>query len=262
MERKRLKFIGCEVVCREACYLTALSPHRIDVEFLRKGLHDLETADMLAKVQATVDAADSDGEYEAIVLGYGRCNDGLVGLTARQTPLVIPLAHDCITLFFGSREAYQAYFDEHPGTYYKTSGWMEREDAWGGQEGYAEPAYGQRGVIAKLGLAQSYESLVEQYGEENAAFIAESMGDWTKNYTRYLYLKMGVCTEDDYIEQIRQDAKDKGWEFELRDGSLGLLEKLLFGQWDDDFLIVPPGGVITSRNDAAALDVKMPDQDA
>ena len=206
MERKRLKFIGCEVVYREVCYLTAMTPHRVDVEFLRKGLHDLETADMLAKVQATVDAAEADGGYDAILLGYGRCNDGLVGLTARQTPLVIPRAHDCITLFFGSRQAYQEYFDQHPGTYYKTSGWMEREGAWEGEEGYAEPAYGQTGVMANLGLAQSREALVEQYGEEDADFIVESMGGWLDHYTRYLYLKMGPWPEEDYIEQTRQES--------------------------------------------------------
>ena len=162
MERKRLKFIGCEVIYREACFLTAMTPHRVDVEFLKKGLHDLETHDMLAKVQSVVDEADRCGEYEAILLGYGRCNDGVVGLQAREIPLVIPKAHDCITFFFGSRQAYQAYFDAHPGTYYKTSGWMEREGAWEGQEGYAKPAYGQEGVIANLGLAQSHEAMIEK----------------------------------------------------------------------------------------------------
>ena len=255
MERKRLKFIGCEVVYREACFLAAMTPHRVDVEFLKKGLHDLETGDMLAKVQSVVDDASSHGDYEAILLGYGRCNDGVVGLTAREIPLVIPKAHDCITLFFGSREAYQAYFDEHPGTYYKTSGWMEREDAWGGQEGYAKPAYGQEGVIANLGLAQSHEALVEKYGEENAAFIAEMMGDWTKNYTRHLYLKMGIWPEEDYIEQVKEAAAEKGWEFELRDGDMGLLKKLFFGDWDDDFLIIGPGQTVVARNDSDALDV-------
>ena len=259
MERKRLKFIGCEVIYREACYLTALSPHRIDVEFLRKGLHDLETPDMLGKIQATVDAADAEGDYDAILLGYGRCNDGVVGLTARQAPLVIPRVHDCIALFFGSREAYQAYFDTHPGTYYKTTGWVEREDAWEGEEGYAKPAYGQPGVMANLGLTQSHEELVEKYGEENAAFIAESTGGWLEQYSRYLYLKMGVWPEEDYIEQIRQDSAERGWEFELREGSLAMLEKLMFGQWDDDFLVVPPGGRIIARNDATALAWEIPE---
>lgn len=114
---RRFKFIGCEIIHREACRLAATSPHIVDLEFLRKGLHDLETPTMVAKVQAAIDAVDAAAGYEAILLGYARCNDGLVGVTARSIPLVIPRGHDCITFFFGSRASYQHYFDQHPGTY-------------------------------------------------------------------------------------------------------------------------------------------------
>jgi len=86
---RRLKFIGCEIIYREACALAASGPHRVDVEFLLKGLHDLPREDMLAKIQAVVDAANPEVGYEAVLLGYARCNDGLVGLKARQIPLVI-----------------------------------------------------------------------------------------------------------------------------------------------------------------------------
>jgi hypothetical protein len=178
---------------------------------------------------------------------------------AREIPLVIPKAHDCITFFFGSRNAYREYFDAHPGTYYMTSGWAERDTAGEGEDGYTRPAYGQTGVMAKLGLTESYEALVEKYGEENAAFIAESTGQWTNSYSRYLYLKMGVCPEEDYIEQTRREADEKGWEFELRDGDLGLLRKLLWGEWDADMLIVRPGQKIAPRNDEDVLAVEAAD---
>ena len=123
---KKLKFIGCEIIYREACHLAAAGPNQVDVEFLRKGLHDLETPDMLAKVQSAIDAVDPRSGYEAILLGYARCNDGVVGLQARQLPLVVPRAHDCITFFFGGPAAYLEYFDSFPGTYYMTTGWAER----------------------------------------------------------------------------------------------------------------------------------------
>jgi len=127
--KKRLKFIGCEIIYREACVLAARSPHIVDLQFLRKGLHDLETAQMLASVQSAVDQV-ADG-YDAILLGYARCSDGVVGLTARSVPVVVPRAHDCITFFFGSRRAYREYFDARPGTYYRTTGWEERQSAGG-----------------------------------------------------------------------------------------------------------------------------------
>jgi hypothetical protein len=251
---RRLKLIGCEIIYREACYLAATSPAMVDVEFLRKGLHDLERADMSRRIQAAVDAVDPAAGYEAILLGYARCNDGLVGITARHIPLVIPRAHDCITFFFGSRGAYRGYFDAHPGTYYMTSGWAERNI---GEDGdYGKPAYGQEGVMAKLGLADSYEAMVEKYGKENADFIAASIGDWRKNYDRFLYLPMGVTDEADIIEETRRDARERGWSFDLREGDLSLLRRFFAGSWDGDFLIVPPGAHIVARNDEMVLEVE------
>jgi hypothetical protein len=250
---KKLKFIGCEIIYREACYLAATGPHMVDVEFLRKGLHDLETADMLRRVQQAVDAVDPAAGYEAILLGYGRCNDGLVGLTARGIPLVVPRVHDCITFFFGSRGAFTEYFENNPGTFYMTTGWSERNTPTG-----EDPSkqYGQTGVMGKLGLSQSYEELVSKYGKENADFIRESLGDWKKNYSRYLYLKMGICDETGYIDATQKLANDRNWAFELRDGQWTLLKKLFAGQWDDDFVIVPPGGSIIARNDERVLDAQ------
>jgi hypothetical protein len=246
------KFIGCEIIYREACYLAAVSRSRVDLEFLRKGLHDLETRDMVSRVQSAIDGVDPTAGYEAILLGYARCSNGLVGIRARDIPLIIPRAHDCITFFFGSRQKYREYFDQHPGTYYMTTGWAERNVG----EDYSHPAYGQQGVMAKLGLTQSYEELVSKYGADNAAFIAETMGDWRKNYSKFLYLTMGPGDETPLIEETRQAAADRGWAFELRDGDWTLLKKLFDGPWDEDFVTVPPGRMIVARDDDQVLDVE------
>ena len=76
----------------------------------------------LAEALAAVD----ESRYEAVLFGYGLCSNGLVGLTARNVPLVLPRAHDCITLFLGGKERYLEYFHAHPGVYFKTTGWIER----------------------------------------------------------------------------------------------------------------------------------------
>ncbi len=249
---RKFKFIGCEIVYREACYLAATSPHRIDVEFLRKGLHDLETHEMVARVQSAIDAVDPQAGYEAILLGYARCNDGLVGVTARSIPLVIPRAHDCITLFFGSRGAYSNYFDTHPGTYYMTTGWAERNTF--GDAGYSRPAYGKQGVMGKLGLAEPYEDMVAKYGKENADFIMETMGDWRKNYSNMLYLTMDVCDEKHYLDTARAEAQKHNWQFDQRPGDWSLLKRLFSGDWNNDFVIVQPGQKIVAKNDETVLD--------
>ena len=239
----KLKFIGCEIIYREACLLAARSPCAVDVQFLRKGLHGVETGEMLATVQSAVDQVP-DG-YEAVILGYARCSDGVVGLTARQVPVVVPRAHDCITFFFGGRRAYGEYFDAHPGTYYRSTGWLER--------GSGDEA--ERGEMAgRLGLSRSYEELVEKYGKDNADYIAQTMGRWVENYDNLCYLEMGVCDERPFVEAARAEAAGRGWNFDHREGDWTLLEKLFFGRWDDDFVVLRPGEKLIARNDERVLD--------
>ena len=55
--------------------------------------------------QEQIDAATGKG-YDAIVLVYGLCNNGIVGLVARDTRVVMARAHDCITLLMGDRQRY------------------------------------------------------------------------------------------------------------------------------------------------------------
>ncbi|MBN1943097.1 MAG: DUF1638 domain-containing protein [Phycisphaerae bacterium] len=247
---RKFRFIGCEVLYREACHLAAAGPNAVDVEFLAKGLHDLETADMAAKIQAVVDATDPAKGYEAILLGYARCNDGLVGVRARDLPLVIPKAHDCITLLLGSRTAFRAYFDKNPGTYYKSTGWIERDP----EEGLDRPAYGISGVMKNLGLTETFEELVAKHGRGNAEYIIETLGGWEKAYSRLCYIEMGLCDETPFEARARQIAKQHGWTYEQKKGDLGLLRKLFLGEWDEDFVIVPPNQCIVARNDEEILD--------
>lgn len=242
-QEKRLKFIGCEIVFREACLLVAHSRNVVDVEFLTKGLHDMERDAMRARLQERIDAVEPE-KYRAILLGYARCSDGIVGLRARSVPLVIPRAHDCISFFLGGRRQYQGYFDAHPGTYFRTSGWIEREFV-------RDPD----SVMAKLGLDKTYDEYVQQYGRENADFIWQSLGSWQQNYDRLTYIDTGVAPDLGYEERVRKEAADRSLGFDRREGDLTLLRRLLDGDWDGgDFLVVPPGHRIVSRNDERILE--------
>ena len=49
---------------------------------------------------------------------------------------------------------------------------------------------------------------------------------------------------------MQQICTEKGWEFTETEGNLGLLEKLLEGNWPEaDFLVVPPGQKVIATND-------------
>ena len=156
---KRLLAIVCEVFHREACAAAAQSRLRVDFEFLPKSLHDIGEEAMSARLQATIDHAlqtrSADEQPGAIVLLYGLCNNGICGLHA-PVPLVVARAHDCITLLLGSRERYEAHFAAHPGTFYKSPGWIERD---------SDPNDNPASVTSRLGLSRNYAELVEQFGQ-------------------------------------------------------------------------------------------------
>lgn len=118
----RYKIIACHVLWRELCYYAALSRNIFDFHFLEQGLHC--TPDLLRKqLQDAIDAVDKD--YDGLLIGYGLCSNGIAGIVAPQTRLVVMRGHDCITFLLGSRERYQTYFDSHPGTYWYSPGWID-----------------------------------------------------------------------------------------------------------------------------------------
>lgn len=242
----RLKLISCEILYREMCAVVARSPHQVEVEFLPKGLHDIGGAGMCERLQAAVDKVDAS-LYEAVLLGYALCGNGVAGLRARAIPIVLPRGHDCITLFLGSRRRYEEYFQNNPGVYFKTTGWIER-----GQN------LEQLGLTReKTGVGMSYEELVAKYGEDNAQYLWQQLGGYTKNYRKLTYIEMGVEPDGRFELQIRQEAAARNMEFEKVRGDMRLIEKLVSGDWDpEEFLIVPPGHRIVARYDEAIVGIE------
>lgn len=245
-----MKLISCEIFYREFCAAVSRSPNIVDMEFLTKGLHDIGSNGMLERLQAAVDRVE-DSQYEAVLLGYGLCNNGLAGLTARQIPLVAPRAHDCITLFLGGKERYLKYFDNHPGVFFRTTGWIERGDSTG--------ELNQLAMGKKLGMQQSYEELVARYGEDNARFLWEELGNLTKHYRQLTFIEMGVEPDASFENRARAEAAERGWEFQKVQGDMGMIQRLVDGVWDDqEFLTVPPGWKIAARYDEGIIATERP----
>lgn len=238
------RLIACEILFREVCQCVSNCPDIIDVSFMPKGLHDVGEAKMCAALQAVIDKTDPS-KHEAVLMAYGLCNNGVRGLHA-PVPLVIPRAHDCITLMLGSRQRYAEYFDKNPGTYFKSTGWIERDTSG---------ANGDTSIPSQFKMNKTYQEYVEQYGEENAQYLMAALGDWLKNYRKFTYIDTGVGDFPQYKEQTRAEAAKNGLEYEEVVGSTDLLRRLVNGQWDAvDFLVVPPARKIRVSYDEGIVD--------
>lgn len=241
----RLMLISCEIFYREFCSAISRSVNTVEVEFLTKGLHDIGAPDMLARLQAAVDRVE-DSRYDAVVLGYGLCNNGIVGLTARRTQLVVPRAHDCITLFLGSKERYFDYFNNHPGVFFETTGWLER--------GESDGELSQLALGKKLGIAASFEELAARYGEDNARYLQEELAKLTSHYRQITFIEMGIEPDSSFEARADAKAESRGWSFEKLRGDRRLIERLVNGPWpESEFLIVPPGRTIAAEYDGEII---------
>jgi hypothetical protein len=245
----RLKLIACEIAVREFEWAIKRSRNTIIAEYLVQGHHN-DVVNGRKVIQERIDDADRE-DVEAILLGYALCNNMLAGIEARRKPLVIARAHDCITWFLGSKERYRTEFDEHPGTYYYTEGWLSVKKP-DDQIAHSSSASG-------IGVSGTYEELVEKYGQDNAQYLWEVANGWVKHYTHGTYIGLPGADHDRWREQVHAICERNGWRYRELDGDPGLLQRWVDGPWDSpEFLMVPPGRRIVPTFDNEILTITTP----
>jgi len=210
----KCQVIACATVIEE---MLPLLPPGMAHQVLDFGLHRNPEA-LKHTLQDAIDA--SSPPAETIILGYGLCSQAVVGLRANGCTLVVPKVDDCIAIFLGSGAVYKQQVHAEPGTYYLTKGWIEAGD----------------------GPFEEYDGLVERYGQEKAQWL---MGQMLKNYTRLALINTGQYKLEKYRDYSRRTAARFGLRYEEIPGSTALIEKMLNGPWDDDFVVAHPGETIT-----------------
>jgi hypothetical protein len=245
--KPNVALVLCGVLDGEFAALCRSRKHVIHTEILKQGLHN--TPPLLREtLQQTIDKIENFGlNIDAIVLGYGLCSRGTEEVKTRRVKLVVPRAHDCITLLLGSKEAYADYVREHPGCYWYSPGWNFHHTP-PGPERYHK-------------LRHEY---IEKYGEENAEFLMESEQAWFTSYSLGTYVDTGltdaagVAKDIAYTKQCTDWLK---WKFDRQQGSPKLMEDLLDGRWDaDKFLVLEPGQILRMTADEQVITaVGMPD---
>ena len=229
MNRLRLTVIACSSLRPELEMLAADAKTAITFRHLEMGLHERSAAALRDALQGEIDkAADCD----AVVIGYGLCNRGVVGLKARSLPVVIPRAHDCIGMLLGGSPRYLAQLETQPGTYFQSAGWLEHSRASVLQPTFT---FGPNSNVTRA-------ALIERYGEENADYLLEQFDGFTRRYERLAYIATQAPASARWEEAAKKNAADRNWKFERLPGDLGWLRRLLNAEWNArEFLTLQPG---------------------
>ncbi|WP_227764210.1 DUF1638 domain-containing protein [Zhaonella formicivorans] len=212
----KCKIFACKTMEDE---VLAVKPPELECEFLEYALHRVPTK-LTRELQQRIDAAQ---EFDTLLFGYGLCSNGTAHLRSPKHTLVVPKTHDCISLLLGSRAAYDREFEQFPATIYLSKGWIDQE---------AEP------------LAE-FRRYAKDYGEELAQSFIDQM---YSNYQRVVFIYTELEGLDRYRDYAREVAAYLGVNFAEREGSLRLLRKLVRGEWDQEFVVNPPGQIIMQRS--------------
>jgi hypothetical protein len=210
----RRRVIACATVIEE---MLPLLPADVPYEVLDFGLH-LRPQELKRVLQEKIDAASQTAEV--ILLGYGLCSLAVVGLRAATATIVTSRSDDCIAIFLGSCAAYKQQARQEPGTYYLTKGWIEAGDS----------------------PFSEHEKLVEKYGEARALRMLKLT---LKNYTRLAFINTGDYNLESYRDYARRNSEKFDLRYEEIEGSPALVKKMISGPWDEELVVVPPGGTIT-----------------
>lgn len=178
-----------------------------------------------SKLASVINNLDDQGLWDQIILGYGLCSNGVVGLKSTRSKMVLPKVDDCIALFLGSIEAYKRELKKEPGTYYLTKGWIE----CGGDA---------------LAVLNRQHEWTRHLDEKTAEWFAREM---VKNYTRLGLIDTGGYDINKFVDHGKMVADTFGQRFEIVSGTLKYLKCLLNGPWDNRFIIVEAEQQITKE---------------
>lgn len=187
------------------------------VVYLESGLHNSPEL-LREKVQEQVNTLKA----KTIMMVFGCCGKGLVGIKANKAKLIIPRIDDCVTLLLGSTENRRRISGESS-TYFITKGWLDPQG----------------------NIMWSYLEWVERYGEQKALRITKKM---LAHYTKFMIINTGAYKIESILPSIQDFCERFDMCYEVTTGSLRLLYRLLIGPWDSEFIIVQPGQEIYAND--------------
>lgn len=154
-------------------------------------------------------------EIDTILVAMGACGNCWEGLSCTKK-LVIPRMDDCVTILLHTDDEWHPNLKK-PGHFYQID---EEND--------------------HFSMTAIYERTAARHGERRAKRICDTMFG---NYTNMDIVDTGVfdCHEQKFVARMQKDADFIRVPLGYVKGSNLILEKLVSGKWDEQFIVIEAG---------------------
>lgn len=203
--------LACRTIEDELNAVYNTLPDPIPIVWVESGLHNFP-AQLKERLQQEIDKISG---VDNILLLFGFCGNSIEGLVSEQARLVVPKVEDCISLLLGSNQIRLALSRETP-AFYLTDGWLRYEK----------------------NIYWEYEQCLKKYGETKAQRIFKAM---FAHYSNLNFIDTGSYDLESVMGRTAEWAAKLNLKQGVVPGTLKLITKAFREEWDDDFLIAPPG---------------------
>lgn len=203
--------IACQTIEDELNAIYNTLPAPFPIVWVESGLHNFPSQ-LKERIQQEINKISG---VENILLLFGYCGNSIEGLVASQARLVVPKVEDCISLLLGGNQTRQALSRETP-AFYLTDGWLRYEK----------------------NIYWEYEKCLEKYGEDRSLRIFRAM---FAHYSSLNFIDTGCYDLESVMSRTTEFATKLNLRQGIVPGTLKLITKAFLEEWDEDFLIVPPG---------------------
>jgi len=153
-----------------------------------------------------------------LVLPMGRCGDGTIGVPSGNCTLVLPKCDDCINLLLAEKSIREVERPKY--MYFFTESWLDYQHSF----------------------TNEYTMAVEKYGQDRADMLTKMM---YAHYKYFGYVDTGYGDYESARKRVEPLAEVAETEIVRLPAHLSALRRMVTLQFDENFLLVPPGETVT-----------------
>lgn len=165
---------------------------------------------------------DENKEYETITLLYGQCGNATLGLKSDYSKLILPKVSDCVSLYLGGDEK-RKKLKKSERTYFFTKKYMENDNS----------------------LYNEIIKMKEKHGDKKTIKMYRMMMD---NYEYIRIINTKAYDVEDIMEKVKYLCNDLDLSYEIIDGDLSIMENVLLGIVDANFIVKDIGEEINNKD--------------